>query len=71
MNSHDLRFQPHYTKGGDMGLQFDPLGIYNNMTPEQRIVRQNRELNNGRLAMIGIMSFFAAANVSHSSSCLL
>lgn len=58
--------KPHYTKGGDMGLQFDPLGIYNNMTPEQRIVRQNRELNNGRLAMIGIMSFFAAANVPGS-----
>eukprot|EP00617_Octactis_speculum_P027986 CAMPEP_0185748860 /NCGR_PEP_ID=MMETSP1174-20130828/7564_1 /TAXON_ID=35687 /ORGANISM="Dictyocha speculum, Strain CCMP1381" /LENGTH=201 /DNA_ID=CAMNT_0028424723 /DNA_START=35 /DNA_END=640 /DNA_ORIENTATION=- len=58
--------KPHYTKGGDMGLQCDPLGIYNQMSAEERITRQNRELNNGRLAMIGIISFFSAANVPGS-----
>jgi len=49
-----------------MGLQCDPLGIYENMTPEMRKTRMNRELANGRLAMIGIMSFIAAAKVPGS-----
>mmetsp|Transcript_67599 Transcript_67599/g.186805 ORF Transcript_67599/g.186805 Transcript_67599/m.186805 type:complete len:242 (+) Transcript_67599:200-925(+) len=58
--------KPHYMKGGPMGLQCDPLGIYENMTPEMRKTRMNRELANGRLAMIGIMSFIAAAKVPGS-----
>lgn len=58
--------KPHYMKGGPIGLQCDPLGIYNGMSPEMQKVRMNRELANGRLAMIGIMSFIAAANVPGS-----
>jgi len=33
--------KPHYMKGGPMGLQCDPLGIYENMTPEMRKVRHS------------------------------
>ena len=58
--------KPHYMKGGPMGLQFDPLGIYNGMSPEMRKTRMNRELANGRLAMIAIVSFFSASFVPGS-----
>lgn len=58
--------KPHATKGGPMGLQCDPLGLAANMSAEQLKSRQNRELNNGRLAMIGIMSFFAASDIPGS-----
>jgi hypothetical protein len=58
--------KPHYTKGGPMGLQCDPLGIFNTMSPEMQKTRMNRELNNGRLAMIGIMSFIAASKIPGS-----
>ena len=44
--------KPHYTKGGE-GWKFDPLGIADSLTPEQLKVKQTKELNNGRLAMIG------------------
>ena len=53
--------KPHYTKGGPMPPQFDPLGFGKNLTPEQMKNKQIKELKNGRLAMVGIMSFFAAA----------
>ena len=58
--------KPHYTKGGPMGLQWDPLGIAANATPEFLAKRQARELANGRLAMIGIISFIAASKVPGS-----
>eukprot|EP00619_Florenciella_sp_RCC1007_P001410 CAMPEP_0205904706 /NCGR_PEP_ID=MMETSP1325-20131115/893_1 /ASSEMBLY_ACC=CAM_ASM_000708 /TAXON_ID=236786 /ORGANISM="Florenciella sp., Strain RCC1007" /LENGTH=206 /DNA_ID=CAMNT_0053270523 /DNA_START=24 /DNA_END=644 /DNA_ORIENTATION=+ len=58
--------KPHYMKGGPMGLQCDPLGLYENMSEDMRKTRMNRELANGRLAMIGIMSFIAAAKVPGS-----
>ena len=58
--------KPHYTKGGPMGLQWDPLGIAENATPEFLAKRQARELANGRLAMIGIISFIAASKVPGS-----
>merc|ERR1711998_238509 len=58
--------KPHYTKGGPMGLQCDPLGIFNTMSPEMQKTRMNRKLNNGRLAMIGIMSFIAASKIPGS-----
>merc|ERR1719453_2015446 len=58
----------HYTKGGPMPgntndrwpYSGDPLGMSRSMTPEQLLVRQNRELQNGRLAMIGAMGFSSA-----------
>ena len=39
-----------------MGLQWDPLGIAANATPEFLAKRQARELANGRLAMIGFVA---------------
>lgn len=47
---------------GKAGLQFDPLGFASRMDDETLLKKQNVELNNGRLAMIGIISFFIAAN---------
>jgi hypothetical protein len=56
----------HYTKGGDFPtIIFPPI----NLAPtdaEELKVQQSRELNNGRLAMIAIMSFVAAANLPGS-----
>jgi hypothetical protein len=58
--------KPHAMKGGPMGLQCDPLGLAKNMSPEKLRKRQNSELANGRLAMIGIMSFFSASEIAGS-----
>lgn len=56
----------HYTKGGDLPtVVFPPFTIGTNDAAKLR-VRQDVELTNGRLAMIGIMSFVAAANVPGS-----
>lgn len=58
--------QPHYMKGGPMGLQFDPLRLGATKDAVALRKRQNRELNNGRLAMIGILSFYAALEIPGS-----
>mmetsp|Transcript_13092 Transcript_13092/g.38995 ORF Transcript_13092/g.38995 Transcript_13092/m.38995 type:complete len:215 (-) Transcript_13092:53-697(-) len=53
--------KPHYLKGGDF-VTYD----WANLGPKDEAAmlrKQNAELKNGRLAMIGIMSFFAAANI--------
>ena len=49
-----------------MGLQCDPLGLAENMNKDFLATRQKSELSNGRLAMIAIMSFFAASSVEGS-----
>ena len=47
--------QLHYTKCGDT---YDPLnGLARYKTPEKMKEAQNKELANGRLAMIGMMGF--------------
>merc|ERR1719198_2830858 len=64
----------HYTKGGPMPgnrnerwpWSGDPLNIAGTLSPEGLLARQNRELNNGRLAMIGAMGFSAATLVPGS-----
>ena len=42
---------------------FDPFKLSKNKTPEQKAKGLITEINNGRLAMIGIMGFLAEAKV--------
>jgi hypothetical protein len=61
----------HYTKGGDMPtIVFPPIN-FGGVDPEKVKVQQSRELNNGRLAMIAIMSFVSAANIPGSVPALI
>jgi len=57
---------PHYLKGGDLPTVIFPPINFSNVDAETLKTKRNRELNNGRLAMIAIMSFVAAANVPGS-----
>ncbi|KAJ1460594.1 chlorophyll a/b-binding protein domain-containing protein [Pelagophyceae sp. CCMP2097] len=57
--------KPHYLKGGDF-VKYDLFGLADKMSPEKLLKKQNSELKNGRLAMIGIMSFFAAGTLPGS-----
>merc|ERR1719373_1134554 len=59
--------KPHYLSGGKPGKimiggypLFDPFGKLNKLTEAEKEVKLTSELKNGRLAMIGIASFFAA-----------
>jgi hypothetical protein len=70
----------HYMRGGrpgdfpdfkDIPLHkipplFDPAGLSKNMSPEKKEKRLLMEINNGRLAQIGIMGFLAAEKVPGS-----
>jgi Chlorophyll A-B binding protein len=56
----------HYTKGGDMPTIIFPPIDFSTVDPAELKTKQSRELNNGRLAMIAIMSFVAEANVPGS-----
>jgi len=56
----------HYMKGGGLPtIVFPPIN-FDNVDPEVLKVKRTRELNNGRLAMIAIMSFIAANNIPGS-----
>ena len=56
----------HYTKGGELPtIVFPPIN-FGSVDAEKMKVKQSRELNNGRLAMISIMSFVAAASIEGS-----
>ena len=70
--------QAHYMRGGKPGyfpslkkniphpipLDFwDPLGFTKKMSDEKKAASLRAEVNNGRLAMIGIMAFLAEAKV--------
>jgi len=61
----------HYTKGGDMPTIVFPPVNFSDSDPAKEKVSQSRELNNGRLAMIAIMSFVAAANIPGSVPALI
>lgn len=56
----------HYTKGGDLPTIVFPNTNFAPEDPEKMKIQQSKELNNGRLAMISIMSFAAAANIPGS-----
>merc|ERR1719238_2292832 len=45
---------------------FDPFGFTKKMSPERKEKALLAEINNGRLAMLGIMSYCAAASVEGS-----
>lgn len=61
----------HYLKGGDLPTMIFPPIDFSKVDAETLKVRQDRELNNGRLAMIAIMSFVAATNVPGSVPALV
>jgi len=56
----------HYTKGGDLPTVVFPPIDFSGVDKDTLVTKQNRELNNGRLAMIAIMSFIAANNIPGS-----
>ena len=67
MEFHSELTKPHYLSGGTPGKivvggwpLFDPIGFLKKYTPEEKAKKLTSELKNGRLAMIGVASFFAA-----------
>jgi hypothetical protein len=56
----------HYTKGGDLPTMVFPPIDFSGVDAAVLSKKRNAELNNGRLAMISIMSFIAAANIPGS-----
>ena len=56
----------HYMKGGDLpGMVFPPID-FSGVSAETMKRKRTSELNNGRLAMIAIMSFISEANIPGS-----
>jgi len=56
----------HYTKGGPLPTMVFPAIDFSNVSAETLAKKRTSELNNGRLAMIAIMSFIAAHNIPGS-----
>ena len=72
--------EKHYMRGGKPGFYpplsggiphptlnlFDPFGLSKSASPEKKAAGLRAEINNGRLAQIGIMAFVAEAKVPGS-----
>ena len=56
----------HYTKGGPLPGMVFPAIDFSGVSEETMKRKRTSELNNGRLAMIGMMSFIAAHNIPGS-----
>lgn len=56
----------HYMKGGKLPEMVFPPIDFSGVSEETLKVKRSRELNNGRLAMIGAMGFIAEANIPGS-----
>lgn len=61
----------HYTKGGDLPTIVFPPIDFSSVDAEALKKKKSAELNNGRLSMIAIMSFAAAANIPGSVPALV
>lgn len=56
----------HYMKGGELPTMVFPAIDFSGVSAETMATKRTRELNNGRLAMIAILSFIAAHNIPGS-----
>jgi len=79
---HEAQGEKHYMMGGKPGFYpsikdagvphpvpfdlYDPFGLSKNASPEKKAKGLLAEINNGRLAMLGIMGFLAAGKVPGS-----
>jgi hypothetical protein len=68
--------EKHYMRGGKPGYYpdfqggalslYDPFGAAKSMSEDQKAKRRAMEINNGRLAMIGLTSLISEANIPGS-----
>ena len=58
-------FKAAVIPGGALNL-YDPFGVAKKMTEEQREKRLLMEINNGRLAMLGIFGFLSESKIEGS-----